>query len=163
MRVILIYTCAALLFLSCSANRQSAEKMKELSLLDEKEASGWRMRLNYLPSNPRDTTDWSLVLRVEHESGLPQQIINEPRFSFGIDSLFEVITSMDTLAPYMAIRIANGMTNGAEYMLTFNRQSVLKNGDIQLRFKDWLFSQRELYFPVNMISIHQLDSIYSRI
>ncbi|WP_157962973.1 hypothetical protein [Chitinophaga deserti] len=163
MRVILMLLTGAVLILACNTKQQRAKQMKELSLLDEKEASGWKMRLHYLPSKSRDTSDWSLVLRIEHSSGLPQKMLNEPKFSYGIDSLFEVISPTDTLSPFMAIRVANGQTNGAEYMLTFDRKALREQGAMQLRFRDWLFSQRDLFFPLNLASIHQLDSIYTRI
>lgn len=163
MRVILTLLTGAVLILACNTRRQQRESMKALSLLDEKEASGWTMRLRYLPSKEPDSLEWTLVLRVEHASGLPQKIVNEPRYSYGIDSLFEVITPVDTLAPGMAIRVANGQTDGAEYLLTFDRRAFRQPGKVQLRFRDWLFSQRDLYFPLNVVSIHQLDSIYSRI
>ncbi|WP_341839414.1 hypothetical protein [Chitinophaga caseinilytica] len=163
MRVLLTLLTGAVLMLACQSKRQRAEKMRELSLLDEKEASGWKMRLRYLPENGKDTSAWNLVLRVEHASGLPQKMLNDPKFSFGIDSLFEVITPADTVSPFMAIRVANGQTNGAEYMITFDRSALRHSTGVQLRFRDWLFSQRDLYFPLNVTSIHQLDSIYTRI
>lgn len=163
MRVLLTLLAGAVLMLACNTKRQRAEKMKEMSLLDEKEAAGWKMYLRYLPSKQQDTAEWTLVLRVEHGSGLPQKLVNETRFSYGIDSLFEVITPSDTLAPGMAMRVANGQTNGAEYLLSFDRRALHQQGGVQLRFRDWLFSQRDLYFPLNVVSIHQLDSIYSRI
>ncbi|MGE7775627.1 hypothetical protein ACQKLP_12935 [Chitinophaga sp. NPDC101104] len=154
---------AGVVMIACNSRKQRVEKMKELSLLDEKSAGNWNMRLRYLPAQNRDTSAWTLVLHVEHVSKLPQRELNDPRFSYGTDSLFEVIVPGDTLAPLMVVRVANGQTDGAEYLLTFDRSKLRPSTGVQLRFRDWLFSQRDLYFPLNVASIYQLDSIYTRI
>lgn len=153
----------AVMLISCNTKDRQAKTMKDLALLDEKVADGWNMRLRYLPSKSNDTAAWTLVLHAEHDSRLPQQQLNEMRFSYGIDSLFEVIAGTDTIVPLLAMRVATGQSFGAEYMLTFDRRALAHAGAVQLRFKDWLFSRRDLYFPLNVVSIHQLDSIFSRI
>lgn len=150
------------IMLSCNTGQKQRKEMKELSLLDEKITGDWKMRLRYLPAAVKDTSGWNLILNIEHLSKLPQEVLNEPRFSYGVDSLFEIITPDGTLVPHIAIRVANGQVSGAEYMITFDR-SVLKQASAEFRFKDWLFTRRDLFFPLNIASIHQLDSIYTRI
>lgn len=162
MRMVLMLL-AGVVMIACNTRKQQVEKMKELSLLDEKSAGGWNMRLTYLPAKDRDTSAWTLVLQVEHESKLPQKELNDPRYSYGTDSLFQVIAAGDTLAPLMVVRVANGKTSGAEYLMTFDRAALRREGKVQLRFRDWLFSRRDLYFALNVPSIYQLDSIYTRI
>ncbi|WP_126243471.1 hypothetical protein [Chitinophaga rhizosphaerae] len=162
MRMVLMLL-AGVVMIACNTRKQRVERMKELSLLDEKRAGSWNMRLKYLPAQNRDTSAWTLVLYVEHISKLPQKELNDPRFSYGTDSLFQLIASGDTLAPLMVVRVANGQTSGAEYLMTFDRAPLRRPGMVQLRFRDWLFSQRDLYFPLNVPSIYQLDSINTRI
>jgi hypothetical protein len=132
--------------------------------VQEKEFGNTRIRLTYMPpciqvaeNMTADSTEVVFKLNVfspqlkEVKDKKTQQAL-----SYGIDTLFVLTTGQDSLAPLLAQRIANGNLRGAEYLLVFDRMALRNNQQVDLVFRDWLFTNVRMIFSVD---ISKIDSI----
>ncbi|MBW8682705.1 hypothetical protein [Chitinophaga rhizophila] len=162
----IIAVCALFVFSACGASRKEMmQSVKENNLLQEKQVNDYVFRLQYMPPEGSNA-DTSLVyfrMNILNASGTPVKGTTTPAFSYGLDSLFAIVSGVDTIIPVDATRIANGTLNGAEYMLVFDKQSVLRNVESKLLFRDWLFTQQYISFPLSGNAINHIDSLSLKI
>lgn len=142
----------AVILLVCCACRKS----KKTLLLQEKNIHGFAMRLQYLPV--KDKNLLCFRLHVKNSNGMPMIHTDQLRFNYGLDSLFDFVNVADTVHPVDVIRVANGNINGMEYMLVFPRPHAFSAVNCQLVFRDWLFTNQLMTFPVAGSAIAHIDS-----
>jgi len=133
--------------------------------VQEKEFNGTRIMLTYMPPcmqhNAAEEGDTSeIVFRLNVFSEQLKGAKNaaaERALSYGIDSLFTLVSGQDSLPALLAQRIANGNLRGVEYLLVFDRERVRNSGQAVLVFKDWLFTNVRMEFPVNILKIDSIS------
>ncbi|MRG44750.1 hypothetical protein GFS24_06475 [Chitinophaga sp. SYP-B3965] len=163
MKYILVIMMAALA--ACSGGRQ--ERMKALmadsvnGLFQVREINGHRFRLTYLPEE-KQQGEWCFKLNVELSPEMKASKGESRQGSYGVDTLFSLVSGRDTILPVHAMRVANGNMNGVEYMIIFEKKPwQVENA--KFCFSDWLFTHRFLEFPIQLPAINKIDSISSRI
>lgn len=156
-----------LLICACGASRKEImQSVKDSNLLQEKTVNDYVFKLQYMPSEPGEGEDTSLVyfrLNVLNSAGVPMKATSDPGYSYGLDTLFSLISATDTIDPVDIIRIANGTVNGMEYMLVFDREKVYTRPDCKLLFRDWLFTHQFISFPIKGSAIANIDSLSLKI
>ncbi|MBO9154068.1 hypothetical protein ACFOTA_17750 [Chitinophaga sp. GCM10012297] len=125
-------------------------------LMQVQEINGYTYRFMYLPKGtPRE---WCFRINVHVPPDPGNNAPESNQASYGIDTLFHIVSGADTLLPAKALRIANGNLNGVEYMVCF-AQRKLKDGDAIFEFKDRLFNNRYVSFSVNFSAIQKIDPL----
>ena len=151
---------------ACSGGKQG--RMKTLmadsanGLYQVREVNGHQFRLTYLPEKGKDQGEWCFKLNVELSPEMKAAKGESQQASFGVDTLFTLISGMDTIIPIHAMRVANGNMNGVEYMVIFEKKAWQAE-NVKFCFSDWLFTHQFLEFPIQMPAINKIDSISSRI
>lgn len=158
-----------LLFAGCGMNKR--EKVVEMlanpanMLMQSREVNRHKFLLSYLPAGVRtagDMPEWCFKLNIR----LPEGVIGQQegtQASFGVDTLFYLVSGKDTLLPLHAMRIANGNMKGIEYMIVFSRPADPEGSNTRFCFSDWLFTHQYLEFPLRIPAIIKIDSLSSRI
>lgn len=141
--VVLLVCCA------CTNNKKPL-------LVQEKNINGFALRLQYLPV--ADTALLCFRLNVKNSDGMPIKHTDQLRFNYGLDSLFDFVNVADTSHPVDVIRVANGNINGMEYMLMFRRPHAYSEVNCELVFRDWLFTNQLMTFPITGSAIAHIDS-----
>lgn len=158
----MIASCGLLILSACSNSRKEVmQSLKDNHLLQEKQVNDYVLRLQYLPPEARneDTALLYFRLNVRNTAGRELKVSVDMAFSYGLDTLFTIVSGTDTLIPVDVSRIANGTLNGAEYMLVFDKPGVRAFSDSKLLFKDWLFTQQYISFPISGKVISHIDSL----
>jgi len=151
-----------LILFACSNNRKEVlDAVKASGLSQEKEFNGFALHLQYMPSKDQELLHFRLNIR--SSDGTPLKNTGNDRFSYGLDSLFALINVTDTLPPVDVVRVANGDINGVEYMLLFDRPAVYSQVNCHLLFRDWLFTNRLMTFPIQGSAIAHIDSLSQKI
>jgi hypothetical protein len=148
------YILAAVLLLMSACNK------KQPKLFQEKTVNGFVMRMEYMPSN--DVNLLHFVLNVTESDGTPMKAVNANKFSYGLDSLFGIVNVTDTLHPVDVIRVANGNIGGMQYMILFDRPPAFSKVNFFLYFRDQLFTQQFIKFPLKGDEINHIDSLRLR-
>lgn len=134
-------------------------------LVQYRKVNGHDFRLSYLPPAQQvegDLPEWCFRLNVQlPEGALPAK--EGLQSSFGIDTLFHLVSGKDTLSPLHAMRVANGNLGGVEYMIIFDKPANPQASNTRLCFSDWLFTHQFLEFPIQVPAIIKIDSLSSRI
>lgn len=153
--------------LSCGNDKKAVMKAaKENNLIQEKQVNGFAIKLQYMPPVPNGGEDNSLLyfrLNVTSADGTPLKKTDDSRFSYGVDSLFSFVNVTDTLAPLDVTRVANGALGGFEYMLVFERPQVWSQVNCKLLFRDHLFTNQLMQFPLSGNAILHIDSLSLKI
>jgi len=124
-------------------------------LVQEKTVNGFKMTMEYMPS--ADVNLLHFVLNIT--DGTSMKTADGNKFSYGLDSLFGLVDVADTLHPVDVVRVANGNISGVQYMVLFDKPLTLHGTDLTLYFKDELFTQQFITFPVKGSAINHLDSL----
>lgn len=152
---------------ACGAGKKEImQSVKDNDLLQEKTINDHTFRLQYMPPQPADIDDTVLAyfrLNVKNITGVPMKETEGLNYSYGLDTLFMLVHAGDTIPPVDVNRIANGTMNGVEYMLVFNRQSLYATDSCKLFFKDWLFTNQLIAFPLKKSAIAHIDSLSLKI
>lgn len=150
-----------LVLLLCACGGQKREKIKEelkkVELSQDQEANGFLYHMQYLPDGDKNMLQF--VVNITETSGRPMKIKNADQFSYGLDSLFGLVNVKDTLFPVDVMRIANGNMGGIQYMLVFERPHAYSDFNLSLFFKDKLFSNQFISFPLTKAAIYHIDSL----
>ncbi|WPQ60124.1 hypothetical protein SIO70_17415 [Chitinophaga sancti] len=146
----------ALLLICCAC-----KKGKKALLVQEKNINGFSLSLQYLPSD--DKALLRFRLNINNSNGSPLKNTDHVRFNYGLDTLFSFVNVKDTLHPVDVIRVANGNMNGIEYLLLFNRPHAFSQVNCELVFKDWLFTNQLMSFPLEGSAIAHVDSFNQQI
>lgn len=128
--------------------------------------NGHKFRLSYLPAEQPvegDFPEWCFKLNIHLPEGETGRQDEGNQASYGVDTLFHLVSGKDTLLPLHAMRVANGNMKGIEYMIIFNRPDVLHGRQTTFCFSDWLFTHQYLAFPLQVPAIVKIDSLSSRI
>ncbi len=163
-------------FLACNqAKKELKEKIvsPETNLMQTKEIHETTVVMSYLPSGwlrkqTQDTerdfsSELTFKINIKSANGAQLQEISERQAaSYGLDTVFQLISGRDTLAPLVAEREANGNIGGVVYLVTFTRPQQTA-ADIQLIYKDWLYTSTRLVFPLKTLFVHQADSLSQRL
>lgn len=134
-------------------------------LTQARKVNGHAFTLSYLPSVQQvegELPEWCFKLNIQLPEGSKQDG-EGLQSSFGIDTLFHLITGKDTSAPLHAMRIANGNLRGIEYMIIFEKPLNPEDASAKFCFRDWLFTHQFLEFPLQTPAIVKIDSLSSRI
>jgi hypothetical protein len=148
------YILAVVLLLMCAC------KKKESRLSQEQTVNGFVLRMEYMPS--KDVNLLHFVLNITESDGTPMKAANGNKFSYGLDSLFGIVNVTDTLHPVDVIRVANGNIGGIQYMILFDRPAAFSKANLFLYFRDQLFTQQFIRFPLNGNAINHIDSLRLR-
>ncbi|WP_346320986.1 hypothetical protein [Chitinophaga sp. YIM B06452] len=162
MNKVLSTACLALLLMSaCKNGENRMAEIKDLSHLEEKTDGNWLVNLEYLPAAMAkgDTMEYCFTVNIRAKDPAKPIEADDPKFSFGTDSLFCIITQTDTLFPVFTTRVANGKLTGLQYMVIFDKAAVPENDRLVFLFKDWLFTNRKLEFILPVMDIHTIDSL----
>lgn len=132
--------------------------------VQEKEFHDTRLVLTYMPpcmleemKMAADTSEVVFRLNVFSEELKQSESRDAARaISYGLDTLFNLVSGADSLPPLLVQRIANGNLRGAEYLLIFNRTALHNRQQVALVFRDWLFTNVRMEFPMD---IFKIDSI----
>lgn len=154
--------CLVFLLLgACRSRENRVAEIKGLSRLEEKSAGDWLVDLEYLPAAMAkgDTAEYCFAVNIRAKDPAKPVEADDPKFSFGTDSLFCIVTKTDTLMPVFTTRVANGKLTGLQYMVIFDKASVPESGRLVFLFKDWLFTNRRLEFILPVADIHKIDSL----
>jgi hypothetical protein len=130
---------AVVLLISCACRKQQG-------FVQEKNSNGFALRLQYMPD--KDSGLLCFRLNIHNNDGMPMKNSDHFKFNYGLDSLFAFVNVADTLQPVDVIRVANGNISGIEYLLLFNRPHAFSQVNCQLIFKDWLFTNQVMTFPL---------------
>jgi hypothetical protein len=151
------------LLVACGhSKKEIIKQMKADGLIVEKDVNSYHMRLQYMPPEPQNKGLLTFRLNVTH-SNEAMKDLKDNCFSYGLDSLFDMVDVTDTLHPVDVMRIANGNINGVEYMLLFNRPDPAPGINCMLVFRDWLFTSQLITFPMSGKSITHIDSLSQKI
>lgn len=147
-----------------SAKKEIVRSLKDNGLVHEKTIHDYGFKLQYMPSLEmnEDTALLYFRLNITSNTGMPEKGADDLNFSYGLDTLFSVVGS-DTIAPVDVSRVANGKLNGTEYMIVFDKQIMYQQQECKLLFKDWLFTQQVIYFPLSVKAIAHIDSLSQKI
>jgi hypothetical protein len=148
------YILSAVLLLLCACKKKSSR------LFQEKTVNGFVLRMEYMPS--KDVNLLHFVLNVTESDGTPMKPANANKFSYGLDSLFGIVNVTDTLHPVDVIRVANGNIGGIQYMILFDRPAAFSKANCFLYFRDQLFTQQFVKFPLKGDEINHIDSLRLR-
>ena len=143
------YLLVLLVLFSCKTD------VKKRTLMQEKTVNGFKMRMEYMPS--ADVNLLHFVLNIT--DGTAMKTANGNKFNYGLDSLFGIVNVADTIHPVDVVRIANGNIGGVQYMVLFDKPLILQGSDLTLYFKDELFTQQLITFPVKGSAINHFDSL----
>ena len=162
---------------SCKSKRLPLSQLmqqKESGLVQEKFVGNTSIRLTYLPlgwekltaSESADEDQTAMAFRISvfrgsQDAELTSEI--EKKASYGVDTLFQLILNHDTLQPLSAERIANGNIGGITYLVTFERRSMTPVEQAAFVYKDWLFTNTRLIFPLRKETILIADSLSHRL
>lgn len=172
MKHFLILNACCLLLLACNNNREQVKNLMQDAqsrLVQDKQIGDTKVRLTYLPlgwekqaglHEEEDATEMAFRVNV---NGSKQVTVNEKLASYGVDTLFQLILNRDTLAPVSAERIANGNLSGITYLVIFERRPMLPVQQAMFVFKDWLFTNTRLVFPLERKYILIADSLSHRL
>jgi hypothetical protein len=161
-----IWGLMLLVFYACGASKKEVmQSVKDNDLLQEKTVNDYVFRLQYMPPEKitEDTALSYFRLNISNTAGLPVKGSGDKAFSYGVDTLFAIVNGTDTIIPVDINRIANGTINGAEYMLVFDKQTLYSQPQCRLLFKDWLFTQQLISFPLSGKAIAHIDSLSLKI
>jgi hypothetical protein len=144
--------------------KSDAVKINTDPRVQEKEIRGTKLMLTYMPPcmQPNGTSEndaTEVVFKLNIFSDQLKEVKTREAgqlLSYGIDTLFMLTSGQDSVAPLLAQRIANGNLRGAEYLLIFERTALQHDKQVTLIFKDWLFTNVRMEFPVD---IFKIDSI----
>lgn len=134
---------------------------KKETLIVEREVNGYHMRLQYMPAQVAADTD-RMYFRL-NINGNQLKAPADNRFSYGLDSLFQIVQALDTLHPVDVTRIANGNIHGIEYLLLFDKPAFYPGISYRIVFKDWLFTNQLISFPFVGSKIPHIDSLSLKI
>lgn len=152
----------------CNSSSKPATVDAHIKLADprvqEKEFHDTRLVLTYMPpcmleemKMAVDTSEVVFRLNIFSEKLKQSKSAEAARaISYGLDSLFTLISGADSLPPLLAQRIANGNLRGAEYLLIFNRTALHNRQQVALVFRDRLFTNVRMEFAMD---IFKIDSI----
>ncbi len=152
----------ALVLCACGAGKKEVmQSVKDNELLQEKTVNDYVFKLQYMPHQKisEDTALSYFRLNISNTAGVPLKGTDNKAFSYGLDTLFAVVNGTDTITPLDINRIANGTINGVEYMLVFDKQTLYAQPQCKLLFKDWLFTQQLISFPLTGKAIAHIDSL----
>jgi hypothetical protein len=155
---------AVLLLLMCSCGHSKKEIMqavKDNELLQEKTINGFAFKMQYMPSG--DLNMLKFRLNITESNGSAMKAADNNKFSYGLDSLFGIVNVTDTIHPVDVVRVANGNIGGVEYMLLFDRPAAYSNIKCFLYFRDQLFTQQLITFPLKGSAINHIDSLSQKI
>lgn len=162
-----LWMACMLMVTACVSKKKEVEKdpASVLGLRQEKEVNNVKMELSYMPRCPEkaekglggvageNDLSFRLLVFPAKRSDLSAQVL-----SYGIDTLFDLQLTGGSVAPVMAQRIANGNVRGIEYLLVFDR-SMVKEDAVKVVFKDYLFTNTLLTFPIDIRNANKLDAI----
>lgn len=155
---------AALLLVICACGHSKKEVMqavKDNDLLQEKTINGFAFKMQYMPSG--DVNMLKFRLNITDANGGSMKAADNNRFSYGLDSLFGIVNVTDTIHPVDVLRVANGNIGGVEYMLVFDRPTAYSSVKCFLYFRDVLFTQQFITFPLKGSAINHVDSLSQKI
>lgn len=155
------FSLALLLLGACRSRENRMAEIKDLGRLEEKSAGDWLVSLEYLPAAMAkgDTAEYCFAVNIRAKDPAKPIEADDPKFSFGTDSLFCIVTNTDTLMPVFTTRVANGKLTGLQYMVIFEKEAVNRNSTLVFLFKDRLFTNRKLEFILPVADIHKIDSL----
>jgi hypothetical protein len=102
-------------------------------------------------------------LNIAEGNGSTMKAADNNKFSYGLDSLFGIVNVTDTIHPVDVIRVANGNIGGVEYILLFERPTAYSSVKCFLYFRDELFTQQFVTFPLKGNAINHIDSLSQKI
>jgi hypothetical protein len=164
----LMWIACLLLIVSCVSKKSEAGKdpASALGLRQTKQVNGVQLELSYMPRCPEKAAQGAGGVAGENDLSFRLRIIparnndlSAPVLSYGIDTLFDLQVAGGSVAPLMAQRIANGNVRGLEYLLVFDRNVVKEEAVCKVIFKDYLFTNTLLTFPVDIRNANKLDAI----
>lgn len=138
------------------------------NLQQERTVADFDIRLTYLPMH------WKKITGVENASAASQMTFRlrvkdripgrKPAAATSIhQDVFALVSGGDTLRPLLAERIADGGFNGSEFMVIFPRPVTMADTVLQFLFRDELFTNNKMWFPLYVHKINMIDSISSRL
>ncbi|MBV8255079.1 MAG: hypothetical protein JO154_20930 [Chitinophaga sp.] len=163
-------------FLACNqVKKELKEKIvsPETNLIQTKQIHETTVGMSYLPAGwlRKQTQDaerdfnhqLTFKINIKSVNGAQlQEVSQRQAASYGLDTVFQLISGRDTLAPLVAEREANGNIGGVVYLVTFIRPEQPAN-EMLLVYKDWLYTSTRLVFPLKKLFIHQADSLSQRL
>lgn len=155
---------AVLLLIMCACGHSKKEimqAMKDNDLLQEKTVNGFVLKMQYMPSG--DINMLHFRLNITETNGSSMKNADNNKFSYGLDSLFGIVNVTDTIHPVDVVRVANGNIGGVEYMLLFDRPAAYSEVKCFLYFRDQLFTQQFITFPLKGSAINHIDSLSQKI
>ncbi|UYQ95597.1 hypothetical protein MKQ68_10840 [Chitinophaga horti] len=162
-----LLACFALSLASCGRRDQMKALYAEAdnALLQRKTMNGLNMQLQYLPEGPNGGAPGELCFKLNVTAVDASNKINADfnQASYGVDTLFQLIMPGDTILPIHAMRIANGMYTGAEYLIVFDKARFATTTTGRFVFRDWLFSNSRVEFNVKPAAVRAADSLSTRI
>ena len=153
---------AFLMAVGC-ANRQKEimQATKDDGLLQEKTVNGFVLKMQYLSSEDKELLHF--VVNIAESNGAPMKGTDDSKFSYGLDSLFGIVNVTDTIHPVDVVRVANGDIGGVQYMVLFDRPAAYSDVNLFLFFRDQLFTQQFIKFPLKGSAINHIDSLSQKI
>lgn len=153
---------AMLLATGCvNRQKQIMQATKDDGLLQEKTIKGFVFKMQYM--HTEDKALLHFVVNIRDSNGNGVNGADENRFSYGLDSLFGIVNVTDTLHPVDVIRVANGGIGGVQYLVLFDRPLAYSDVNLFLFFKDQLFTQQFITFPLKGNAINHIDSLSQKI
>lgn len=165
------------LSLACNNNREQIRHLMQdakSGLVQDKQVGDTKVRLTYLPLGWEKLANQQTTAENANEMAFRVNIFhtrnaggndfpNEKRASDGIDTLFQLVLNEDTLAPVSAGRITNGDLSGITYLVIFKRERMLPMPPAAVIFKDGLFTNTRLVFPLEKKYMLMADSLSRRL
>ncbi|SFD83850.1 hypothetical protein SAMN05518672_103445 [Chitinophaga sp. CF118] len=151
-----VVVIALLMTVGC-ADRQKKimQATKDEGLLQEKTVNGFVLKMQYMSSEDKELLHF--VVNITESNGSPVKGADNNMFSYGLDSLFGIVNVTDTLHPVDVIRVANGGIGGVQYMVLFDRPAAYSDVNLFLFFRDRLFTQQFITFPLKGSAINRID------
>jgi hypothetical protein len=148
----------------CSCGHSKKEIMqavKDNDLLQEKTVNGFVLKMQYMPSEDKELLHFRL--NITESNGGAMKGADNNKFSYGLDSLFGIVNVTDTLHPVDVVRVANGGIGGVQYLVLFDRPAAYSDVKCFLYFRDQLFTQQFITFPLTGAAINHIDSLSQKI
>lgn len=100
------------------------------------------------------------MVRFDKNGGQAFEASKTAYLDFDIGQDFTMVTAIDSLAPVICQRVANGRTDSYEYLLAFSKgEEELKDRGATLVYKDKMFSIGTIAFVYNKEIFQQLPVI----
>lgn len=152
-----------LLASGCAGNKEKLRNVlvdENNQLSQHRSVNGLDFHMQYLPEKRGTEGELCFRLNIRKEkSSMEKMDTNGDLFNYGVDSLFMLVSGVDTISPIHAMRISNGNMNGVEYFVVFDKKALIEDRHCHFVFKDWLFSTRQIDFSVKPEAVAAADAI----